>query len=93
VQLVRVGEVYFCLDGHHRISVARTFGQRYIEARVTVWQVSGPLPWERPATAPSPASQASRDERLYQKVRESVTELGECTRLNLQSPLSLLGAT
>jgi hypothetical protein len=46
VDLVQVGDLYFVQDGHHRISVARALGQRDIEARVTVWHVSGPLPWE-----------------------------------------------
>jgi hypothetical protein len=46
VSLVQVGDLYFVLDGHHRISVARALGQRDIEAHVTVWQVEGPLPWE-----------------------------------------------
>jgi len=49
VELVQIGDVYFVRDGHHRISVARAMGQRSIEAEVTVWQVSGPLPWERRA--------------------------------------------
>ncbi len=44
VVLVQVGEVYFVRDGHHRISVARALGQLDIEAEVTVWHVSGPLP-------------------------------------------------
>jgi hypothetical protein len=47
VELVQIGEFYFVRDGHHRISVARALGQRTIEARVVVWQVGGPLPWER----------------------------------------------
>ena len=41
-----LGGIYFVKDGHHRISVARAFGQEEIEARVTEWQVAGPLPWE-----------------------------------------------
>jgi hypothetical protein len=41
VELVQIGEVYFCIDGHHRISVARAMGEREIEAQVTVWQVTG----------------------------------------------------
>ena len=49
VSLVQVGDLYFVLDGHHRISVARALGQEDIEARVTVWQVEGPLPWESAA--------------------------------------------
>jgi hypothetical protein len=46
VDLVQVGDTYFVLDGHHRISVARTMGQMAIEAKVTEWQVEDPLPWE-----------------------------------------------
>jgi hypothetical protein len=51
VSLVQLGDLYFVLDGHHRISVARALGQQQIEARVTVWQVEDSLPWERPAPA------------------------------------------
>jgi hypothetical protein len=49
VQLAQVGDVYFVQDGHHRISVARALGQRAIEAKVMIWQVTGPLPWEESA--------------------------------------------
>jgi hypothetical protein len=58
VVLVQVGDVYFVRDGHHRISVARALGQIDIEARVTIWQVAGPLPWEAPGQAPSPGLMA-----------------------------------
>lgn len=34
VVLYKVGEVYFVVDGHHRVSVAREQGQIYIEADV-----------------------------------------------------------
>jgi len=34
VSLYKIGEVYFVEDGHHRISVARSFGQQDIEAQV-----------------------------------------------------------
>jgi len=50
VELIRAGEVYFVRDGHHRISVARALGQQTVEARVLVWQVTGPLPREAPVT-------------------------------------------
>jgi hypothetical protein len=46
VELAQVGDAYFVMDGHHRISVARAFGQESIEAEVTVWAVEG-----RPAVA------------------------------------------
>ena len=38
VDLVQVGDSYFVRDGHHRVSVARSLGQRSIEAEVTEWQ-------------------------------------------------------
>jgi hypothetical protein len=51
VKLIRIGDVYFVRDGHHRISVARALGQQEIEAEVIVWQIAGPLPW-KPQTQP-----------------------------------------
>ena len=41
VKLVRVEDIYFVQDGHHRISVARALGQQDIEAEVTLWQTRG----------------------------------------------------
>ena len=35
VDLVRIGQIYFVRDGHHRVSVARAFGHRDIDAYVT----------------------------------------------------------
>lgn len=34
IVLYKVGEVYFVVDGHHRVSVARQQGQQFIEAEV-----------------------------------------------------------
>ncbi|MBL8051150.1 MAG: ParB N-terminal domain-containing protein, partial [Anaerolineales bacterium] len=34
IVLYKVGEIYFVVDGHHRVSVAREQGQEYIEAEV-----------------------------------------------------------
>jgi hypothetical protein len=45
VELIQVGDLYFARDGHHRISVARALGQDEIDAVVTFWDVTGPLPW------------------------------------------------
>lgn len=39
IQLVRVGDCYFVLDGHHRVSVARQLREEYIDAHVTVWDM------------------------------------------------------
>jgi hypothetical protein len=50
VHLIRVGDLYFVRDGHHRISVARARGEEYIEAEVTVWVLA-----PRPATSQTPA--------------------------------------
>ena len=36
VELVKVGDIYYVRDGHHRISVAHSLGQQFIEAEVTV---------------------------------------------------------
>jgi hypothetical protein len=46
VSLVQVDGVYFVRDGHHRISVAKAFGQESIRATVTVWEVDSPLSGE-----------------------------------------------
>jgi hypothetical protein len=39
VELIQVGDVYYVRDGHHRISVAKSFGQIVIEAEVIVWEI------------------------------------------------------
>ncbi len=41
VNLTQIGDMYFVRDGHHRISVAWAWGQKEIEAKVTVWQING----------------------------------------------------
>lgn len=35
VELTKLGDIYFVSDGNHRVSVARTRGQEFIEAHVT----------------------------------------------------------
>jgi hypothetical protein len=80
VELVQVGDVYFVLDGHHRLSVARALGQRSIEAEVTVWQVKGLLPWEMPAGGSGQGQSGQRDGALRGKARR----LGEWVLLCLR---------
>ncbi len=72
VALVQVEEFYFVLDGHHRISVAQAMGQKAIEARVIVWQVSGPLPWETPAQASHQATTGPvvETEGIFRKLQQ-----------------------
>lgn len=43
VELYRVGEAYFVVDGHHRISVARSVGAPTIEAHVREFETAVPL--------------------------------------------------
>lgn len=58
VSLIKVGDVYFVRDGHHRISVARALGQQYIEAEVTVFQVPPPWPWQKAGSRAGAKSRA-----------------------------------
>lgn len=39
VELIQVGKTYFVRDGHHRISVAKAYGQKDIDAEVTKWEI------------------------------------------------------
>jgi hypothetical protein len=43
VELYKVGEVFFVLDGNHRISVARERGHEFVDAFVTEVDISIPL--------------------------------------------------
>jgi hypothetical protein len=56
VELIQVGDAYYVRDGHHRISVAKAWGQENIDAEVTVWE-AGRQPGQRPTGARSLAVQ------------------------------------
>ena len=43
VLLYKVGDIYFVVDGNHRVSVARDQGQEYIDAEVRECQVKVPV--------------------------------------------------
>jgi nucleotide-binding universal stress UspA family protein len=43
IRVYQIGEVYFVLDGNHRVSVARELGASYIEAYVTKLETKVPL--------------------------------------------------
>lgn len=43
ILLYQVGDIYFVVDGHHRVSVAREQGQEFIEAEVRECQVKVPV--------------------------------------------------
>ena len=78
VALIKIGDIYFVQDGHHRISVAQAMGQKDIEAKVIVWQVEGPLPWETLARAPAqePASHPNGIKRSLKQGLRLATALG-----------------
>jgi hypothetical protein len=81
VGLVQVGDVYFICVGYHRILVARAMGQQDIEAKVMVWQVTGPLPWDRTTTAHS----------RTKKARDASARLQERFPLSLRNFLVAVG--
>jgi hypothetical protein len=57
IELIRIGEVYFVRDGHHRISIARAFGHQAIEAEVTAWELRPQTPPAAPAASRAVAPQ------------------------------------
>ena len=48
IELYKVGEAYFVIDGNHRVSVARQFKQRTIEAYVI--EMTTPIPFDTDTT-------------------------------------------
>lgn len=91
VELIQVRDVYFVQDGHHRISVARALGELDIEAKVTIWQVSGPLPWERAVSAHSLAGQEMGIRQLFRKVKDDSIRLREHLLLSLRALVAAVG--
>jgi len=43
ISVFKIGDYYFVSDGHHRVSVAKTRGQVYIDAEVTEYHIDVPL--------------------------------------------------
>jgi hypothetical protein len=87
VDLVQVGNLYFVRDGHHRISVAQALGQPDIEAKVVVWQVSGPLPWETQTTDGNRLGQgteAGGSVRLQERLLSSIHNLFMVVEMKLK---------
>ena len=39
IELIQIGEIYFVRDGHHRISVARALGEKYLDAIITKFEI------------------------------------------------------
>lgn len=72
VELYRVGDVDFVVDGHHRVSVARSLGAESIEARVREFVSPVPLP-----------ADASLEDVLS---REGLVDFLEATGLAAEEP-------
>ena len=83
VDLIQVVAVYFVRGDHDRTSVAQALGQLEIEARVVVWQVDGPLPWETRLGPPGLTGQETAVLRLFKKVRRESARLLERYLLSL----------
>lgn len=49
IHLIQIGDSYFLRDGHHRVSVARTFGQTAMDAEVITWNGAALFPWQAEA--------------------------------------------
>jgi ParB-like chromosome segregation protein Spo0J len=43
IQVVRLGQAYFVIDGHHRVSVARQLGLSHLEAQVLQAETQTPV--------------------------------------------------
>lgn len=39
IEVLQVGEDYYVVDGHHRVSVARALGYLYIDSEVLLWEL------------------------------------------------------
>ena len=59
VELIQIDDRYFVRDGHHRISVAKAYGQLEIEAAVTIWSCT-----EAPAMAGPAQNSVYRNDLL-----------------------------
>jgi nucleotide-binding universal stress UspA family protein len=68
IEVYQIGEAYFVLDGHHRVSVARQTGQTHIQAHVIEVRAKVPL-----------SSEARPDELI---LKAEYAEFLELTRLD-----------
>lgn len=78
VKLYKVGEVYFVVDGNHRISVARELGREFVDAEVHEWPTDVPLP---PDVDAGKLDQLSEEARFL--TRTGLNRLEEATGIRL----------
>jgi hypothetical protein len=82
IELYRIGEAYFVVDGHHRVSVARYHGAKWIDARVI--EVGSPVS-EKPRLRPeSREHRVARQERSRSKARKEPAQKRPALRLSKQ---------
>jgi hypothetical protein len=55
VELYRLGNIYYVLDGHHRVAAARLNGQLELDAQVVDFVPTARSSWAGPLTRTSPA--------------------------------------
>jgi hypothetical protein len=68
VDLYKMGEAYFVLDGNHRVSVARYHGAQWIDARVI--EVGGPVSEKTRLRPELREHRVARQDRSRSKVRK-----------------------
>lgn len=81
IRVYQVGEAYFVVDGHHRVSVARQLGMRSIEAEVIAFHAVVPI--DERTDAASLFHKAESAEFLR---RTHLDELRPDARIELSSP-------
>ncbi len=67
VELYKIGDAYFVVDGNHRVSVARYHGAQWIDARVT--EVGGPVSEKTRLRPESGEHRAGKSEAAARRVR------------------------
>ncbi len=72
VELYKMGEAYFVVDGNHRVSVARYHGAQWIDARAI--EVGGPVSEKTRLRPESREHRVARQDRSRTKARKEPTQ-------------------
>lgn len=81
IDVYKVGDEYYVIDGHHRVSVARSLGRATINARVVDVKTRAPLGHERDAAALLRAAEYAAFLETTQLHRTRPEARLECSRL------------
>jgi hypothetical protein len=82
VSLYKIGDSYFALDGHHRVSVARFQGVEWIDADVKEFRVPSPVEPTRPRIV---------EEKKEQIMPNEPSEVGDSKMHEIASPVQRIG--